>query len=76
MLPAVPTEDWHVDTLDQHISHVRNLYLHELGQSDQVKPEPEATEPEAAPPDDISEADLISSPKYSNGTAKINRPEA
>ncbi len=76
VLPAVPTDGWHVDTLDERIQEVRNLYLNELGQVEPSKPEPKSPKADSAPSDEISESDLIGSPKYSNGTAKINRPEA
>ena len=76
VLPAVPTDDWHVDTLDERIQEVRTLYLNELGQVEPSKPEPKSPKADSAPSDEISESDLIGSPKYSNGTAKINRPEA
>lgn len=32
VLPPIPTTDWQVETLDQHIDDVRNLFLQELGQ--------------------------------------------
>ena len=36
VLPAVPTEDWTVETIDANIDMVRNLYLKELGQLETV----------------------------------------
>ncbi len=76
VLPAVPIEDWRVEDLDKHIESVRNMYLAELGQTDPVKPAPKSDGAETESAAEISEKDLVSSPKYSNGTAKINRPEA
>ena len=32
VLPPVDTSDWSADTIDKHVSDVRNLYLRELGQ--------------------------------------------
>ncbi|MEM8858155.1 MAG: HAD-IB family hydrolase [Chloroflexota bacterium] len=37
VLPAVHTDNWHVDTIDDHIEMVRNMYLKELGQLESVK---------------------------------------
>lgn len=32
VLPPIPTADWQLETLDQHIAEVRGLFLRELGQ--------------------------------------------
>lgn len=40
VLPPVPTDAWSVETIDEHIAQVRQLYLDALGQVE-VAPEPE-----------------------------------
>ena len=32
VLPPVDTSDWSLDTLDEHVNDVRNLFLRTLGQ--------------------------------------------
>ena len=32
LLPAIDTGDWSVSTIDEHVTHVRNLFLKTLGQ--------------------------------------------
>ena len=32
LLPAIDTSDWSVSTIDEHVTHVRNLFLKTLGQ--------------------------------------------
>ena len=31
ILPAIDTSDWSVSTIDEHVTHVRNLFLKTLG---------------------------------------------
>ncbi|EEB78147.1 HAD-superfamily subfamily IB hydrolase, TIGR01490, putative [marine gamma proteobacterium HTCC2148] len=36
ILPAVDTHDWSADTIDQHVTEVRNMFARSLGQPEQV----------------------------------------
>lgn len=39
VLPPVDTRDWSVETIDEHVAEVRQLYLRALGQDKTTKPE-------------------------------------
>ncbi len=58
VLPPISTDDWKVETIDEHVSAVRALFLHELGQ-DQERPT--AVAQSVLPPDrnGVIEAEII-----------------
>ena len=40
VLPPIDTSSWSVETLDEHVAEVRDMYLRTLGQDEAAQPEP------------------------------------
>lgn len=50
ILPPIPTTDWREETLDEHVAHVRRVYLEALGEPDAYGTPPSPSPSPPSPP--------------------------